>query len=242
MITLRKASCISRMLPNAPSLPAPRLLLFGRVLERERSVPRNSSSEDPGAVCGRLPPSWFAAIFGAPSSQAAAGEIHTLWEQLQNKFPKDALDHLGLVRRAVANHQLLLRFRGAPPRTDAALDMARSLRDAMDTALTGVTLKDKPLRAGLEISPNRKDRLSKFFRAQDSLLQHWKDLGLEAQLTPCVATLRIPGPRMHVVGSLGRSGTWQWRREGFDAEKLGHPPPSAGAPPTAASAAAQAQA
>lgn len=145
------------------------------------------------------------ATFGDPASQATAGEIHTLWEQLQKKLPKDALDLLSLVRPAVANHHLLLRFRGAPSRTDAALDMARRLRDAMDTALMGVTLKDKPLRAGLEISPDRKDRLSKSFRAHDSLLQHWKDLGLEAKLTPCVATLRLHGLGMHVLGSLGRS-------------------------------------
>lgn len=108
----------------------------------------------------------------------------------------------------------------------------------MHVALAGLTFKEKPLRAGLEIPPERKDKLNKVFRAQDALQQHWKDLG---QLTPCVATLRLHGPTMHVLGSLSRSGAGQWRQAGFDAEKLGHSPPWAGAPPVAASTAPRAQ-
>lgn len=122
-------------------------------------------------------------MFGDPSSQACASEMHTLWNSLQTKLDKRDMEHLAMVRPAVAHHQLVLRIRGAPARTDAAIDMARSLRDAMDGALQGLTVRDKPLRAGLEISPDRKERLGKFSRAQDSLAQHWRDIGIDASTT-----------------------------------------------------------
>lgn len=67
------------------------------------------------------------------------------------------------------------------------------MRDAMDAAAAQLTFKEKPLRVGLDMSQERKDKLNTFFRAQDSLQQHWNDLGLEAKLTPCVATLRLHG-------------------------------------------------
>lgn len=112
-----------------------------------------------------------------------------------------------------------------PPRAEDALDKIRALRDAMDQAVGQVAFKECALRVGLEISQERKEELNTFFRAHDSLQQHLKDIGLEANLTPCVATIRLHGPAMHVLGSLSRPGTWQWRQAGFDAEKLVGPPP-----------------
>lgn len=47
------------------------------------------------------------AVFQDPASQATSAD------ELQKKLPRDILEHPSMVRPAVANHQLLLRFRGA---------------------------------------------------------------------------------------------------------------------------------
>lgn len=75
-------------------------------------------------------------------------------------------------RAAVSNHQLLLRIRKAPADPRLALQHARDLRESLDTAVSDMQFRGLPLRVSIEVSPQRRERLRAFFKAQDDVVDH----------------------------------------------------------------------
>lgn len=184
---------------------------------------------------------------GDPESQASASEVGALWNMVSGKLLPSTAAALVPARAAVSNHKLLLRIHKAPTEPMLALQHSRDLRDSFDEAVSDMTFRDLPFRVSIELSPQRRERLRAFFQAQDDLTDHLRLSGIAAEFVPCVQSLRLHGPKRHVLGSLTSSGSWSWRSEAFIAEGLRRPSgdgphagPSAGAGAAAPAAGASA--
>lgn len=104
------------------------------------------------------------------------------------------------------------------------------MRDALDLAVADMQFRGKPLHVSIELSPQRRARLRAFFEAQDTLAEHLRQSGTVAEIVPCIQTLRLHGPKRHVLGSSAAAGgSWCWRPEAFASEGLGRPPDGAAA-------------
>lgn len=167
--------------------------------------------------------------YGDPETQACADEMDTLWQTVVKKLVPPASTCLVPARPAVSNHQLLLRIRQAPLAPRLALQHARELRESVEAAVADVRFRGLPIRVGIELSPQRRERLRAFFAAQDELAAHLGRHGVEVAVTPCMQTLQLHGPRRHILGSFSSAGVWTWRPEAFASEAMGRPPGEAAA-------------